>query len=71
MGKTFRNIKGDLFDFDAAENGIVRDGKTLSKSKGYRDYKEMRRREERRRAKQALREGKEPEETKKDDKYWW
>lgn len=67
MGKTFRNKDFTLF----GGVGDGKDGSTLSDAEGYRQYKEMRRRRDRRKAKQMIREGKDPLPVKNDDKYWW
>jgi hypothetical protein len=67
MGKTYRNKDYTLF----GGIGDGKDGSTLSSKESYRQYKEMRRRKDRRKEKQLMREGKDIPVSKKDGKYWW
>jgi hypothetical protein len=50
---------------------FVRDGKTQSDSRGFRWYKRIMRRLRRRKDKMAFRQGREPENWKKEDMWWW
>lgn len=69
MSRTTRSSFGVMY-YKVTKDYLVRDGKTAS-DLGYSDFKRMLQRIARSRAKQALREGREPEREKNDYKWWW
>jgi hypothetical protein len=66
MSRTVRDTTGALMGA-----GVVRDGQTLSRSRGYRAWKTLMSRVRRSRDRLAVYMGREPERWPKMDEVWW